>query len=155
MQVGEPRYDNERKSKNYFNLEKGDNVFRILPPLGNLAQAGHWSKYWSIHWGYKDTKGKNRPFQSPEIKNHNTRMIEVSDAAKVKVDLMSAKRDQLSKELKAAVDSRDVASTKRDCTGWRTNNKCSTLINVTVCGKEVIVDTKLICAICTVFVSIR
>lgn len=113
MQVGEPRYENERKSKNYFNLEKGDNVYRILPPLGNLAQAGHWSKYWSIHWGYKDTKGKNRPFQSPEIKNHNTRMIEVSDAAKVKVDLMSAKRDQLSKELKAAVDSRDVASTKR------------------------------------------
>lgn len=113
MQVGEPRYDNERKSKNYFNLEKGDNVFRILPPLGNLAQAGHWSKYWSIHWGYKDTKGKNRPFQSPEIKNHNTKMIEVVDAAKVRVDAMSAKRDQLSRELKAAVDSRNVAETKR------------------------------------------
>lgn len=113
MQVGEPRYDNERKSKNYFNLEKGDNVFRILPPLGNLAQAGHWSKYWSIHWGYKDTKGKNRPFQSPEIKNHNTRMVEVVDAAKVRVDAMSAKRDQLSRELKAAVDSRNVAETKR------------------------------------------
>lgn len=113
MQVGEPRYDNERKSKNYFNLEKGDNVFRILPPLGNLAQAGHWSKYWSIHWGYKDTKGKNRPFQSPEIKNHNTKMIEVVDAAKVRVDAMSARRDQLSRELKAAVDSRNVAETKR------------------------------------------
>lgn len=113
MQVGEPRYENERKSKNYFNLEKGDNVYRILPPLGNLAQAGHWAKYWSIHWGYKDTKGKNRPFQSPEMKNHNTKMIEVVDPAKLRVDAMSAKRDQLSKDLKAAIDGRNVAETKR------------------------------------------
>jgi hypothetical protein len=113
MQIGEPRYENERKSKNYFSLQKGDNVFRILPPLGNMAQTGHWAKYWSIHWGYKDTKGKNRPFQSPEIKNHNTKMIEVSDPAKLKIDLLTAKRDQLSKDLKAAIDTRNVAETKR------------------------------------------
>lgn len=113
MQIGEPRYENERKSKNYFNLQKGDNVFRILPPLGNMAQTGHWTKYWSIHWGYKDTKGKNRPFQSPEIKNHNTRMTEVADPAKLKIDLETARRDQLAKDLKTAVDSRNVELAKK------------------------------------------
>jgi hypothetical protein len=113
MQIGEPRYENERKSKTYFNLQKGDNVFRILPPLGNMAQTGHWTKYWSIHWGYKDTKGKNRPFQSPEIKNHNTKMIEVADPAKLKIDLETARRDRLAKDLKTAIDSRNVELAKK------------------------------------------
>ena len=113
MQIGEPKYENENRKKIYLDLEKGENVYRVLPAVGNLAALGHWSKYYSVHWGYKDLKGKNRPFLSPEIYNHNTKQVEVVDAAKLKIDLLKGEQEQASKDLKSAVETRNVVEAKR------------------------------------------
>lgn len=78
--IGKASYSNGRK--NYFKLEKqGDSVFRILPPLGKLADEGIWAVYHKVQYGYSNSKGRMRPFESPEVKNFRTKMIEVEDPA--------------------------------------------------------------------------
>ena len=50
MKIGKPKYGNGKK---IFKIKDGDNVYRILPPLGKLADAGKWSVYQKVEWGYK------------------------------------------------------------------------------------------------------
>jgi len=71
--------------KKYFKLKDGESTFRILPPLGELADEGVWSKFYKIHYGYKNTKGKLRVFQSSLVENRKTKMIEVPDAAAARI----------------------------------------------------------------------
>lgn len=80
--------------KNYWKLKDGQQVFRILPALGELAKDGVWSKYYSVHFGYKNSEGKHRPFQSPEVKNNKTRMIEVPDAARQRIETLKAQGEK-------------------------------------------------------------
>src|SRR5271166_2114724 len=89
--------------KKYFKLKDGPSTFRILPPLeefyknaqgliykdveGNelrpqfKGKDKEWSKYYKVHYGYKNTSGKLRVFQSTLVVNRKTKMIEVPDAA--------------------------------------------------------------------------
>jgi hypothetical protein len=96
MELGKARYSGERKE--IFKLEKGDNVFRFFPPMGKLAQKGWVSSYYSIVWGYKDSKGNNRPFNSPRKQNFKTKMIEVDCAAYNRVEKLKAKHAGLLKQ---------------------------------------------------------
>lgn len=73
VQVGKASYD--RKTFNSFKIEDGSNVYRILPPLGEAAAQGIWNVGWAVHWGYKNSKGKMRPFACPQKIDRKTKMI--------------------------------------------------------------------------------
>lgn len=82
VQIGKPNKGGAYKKKNYFYIGQGVQAYRILPALGNLASQGIWSKYYEVHFGYKNLQGKMRPFQSCEVRNQkNRQMIEVDDPA--------------------------------------------------------------------------
>lgn len=92
MKIGKAKYG--FTSKKYFKLKDGESTFRILPPLGELADEGRWSMFYKIHYGYKNTKGKLRVFQSSLVKNRKTKMIEVPDAAQERIDTLKAKLEE-------------------------------------------------------------
>lgn len=86
MKTGTANYGTSGyKKKNHFKLKDGDSIFRILPPLGDLAEKGVWSRFYAVHFGYKNAEGKFRTFVSPEVSKYDketkTRTIEVRDAA--------------------------------------------------------------------------
>lgn len=89
MKIGKASYGGGGK-KTYFKMKDGDNVYRILPPLGELADKGIWSVFYNVHYGYKNSDGKLRPFQSSLIKNYKTKMIEASDAALERIEKLKA-----------------------------------------------------------------
>lgn len=70
--IGTPQYGGKKKQN--FRLVDGDNIYRILPPLGELAATGTWAIYESVHWGYKGSKGF-RPFKDIQKKNRKTKMV--------------------------------------------------------------------------------
>lgn len=91
--------------KKYFKLKDGPSTFRILPPMEELGNAGKgkdWSKFYKVHYGYKNTEGKLRVFQSTLVVNRKTKMIEVPDAA-----------DQRIKDLKARLESAKESGDKK------------------------------------------
>lgn len=94
MKVGTAKYG---VGKKIFKIKDGDNVYRILPPLGNLADVGKWAKYYRVEWGYKNSKGENRPFQDCRVVNRENKMVEVESAAYLK-------REELKKNKEAIVE---------------------------------------------------
>lgn len=79
--------------KKYFKLKDGASTFRILPPMEEMGNAGagkDWSKFYKVHYGYKNTAGKLRVFQSTLKKNKN-KMVEVPDAAVERIETLKAK----------------------------------------------------------------
>ncbi len=99
MKIGKAKFGFTQKK--YFKLKDGESTFRILPPLGELADEGRWSMFYKIHYGYKNTKGKLRVFQSSLVVNRKNKMVEVPDAA-----------DQRIKDLKAKLDEAKAAGNK-------------------------------------------
>jgi len=95
MKLGKANHSGGVKER--FKIVDGDNIYRILPPMGNLADLGHYSKYYRVVWGYKGSDGKLRPFVSPFEKNFKTQMVEVDCAA-------IRRNERLKEELKAATD---------------------------------------------------
>lgn len=83
-------------STHYFKFPKegGSLVLRILPPYGSLRASGRWSQYYVTHFGYRDTKGKMRTFESPEVINRQNKMVEVSDAAMERIKALRAAQDK-------------------------------------------------------------
>lgn len=78
--------------KKTFKIKDGDNVYRILPSLGFNGKApdGKPFKFYNVHFGYKAPDGKMRVFQSPEVKNRDTKMIERNDPAKERIEKLKA-----------------------------------------------------------------
>jgi len=104
LKIGKARFGGGTQRK-YFKLKEGDQAFRILPPLGDLADSGRWSVFYNVHYGYKTTDGKQKPFVSPEVKNRKNGMIEVADAAKERIETLKAELEKAKKSgNKAAVD---------------------------------------------------
>jgi hypothetical protein len=101
MKLGSARYGAQYTKKKYFKLKDGETVFRILPPMGDLADKGIWSVYHSVHYGYKNSEGKLRTFISPLVVNRTNKMIEKPDAA---LDLIN--------KIKAQVDAAKAAGDK-------------------------------------------
>lgn len=86
------------KGRTWFKIKDGNNgPYRILPPMGDLADDGRWSAYYNIHYGYKNSEGKMRTFQSPLIKNRKTKMIESPDAALDRINQLKVKLDEAKK----------------------------------------------------------
>jgi len=84
--IGKAKYNDEFVRRKYFRLKDGESVFRILPPLGDLAESGRWSVFYRVHYGYRSTDNKLRPFVSPEVKNRKNGMVEVPDAALERIE---------------------------------------------------------------------
>lgn len=99
MKIGTANYGTNQKNgdftpKKYFKLKDGEQSFRILPPLGDLADSGKWSVFHSIHYGYKNSKGKMRTFGSSLQKNRKTKMIDQPDAAIERIDKLKAELEK-------------------------------------------------------------
>lgn len=95
VQIGKPKTSG---GKNVFKIEDGDNVFRVLPPMKSLAKAGRWSVYYPVQWGFKNSKGENRPFVDPRSVNYKTKMVEVeSDSYRLREALKKLKSDVVEK----------------------------------------------------------
>lgn len=92
MKIGKAKFGFTQKK--YFKLKDGESTFRILPPLGELADEGRWSMFYKIHYGYKNTKGKLRVFQSSLVVNRKTKMVEVPDAADQRIKDLKAKLEE-------------------------------------------------------------
>lgn len=88
MKIGKANYGGNKKT--YFKIKDGDNTYRIIPPIGDLADDGIWSVFAKIHYGYKNSEGKLRPFESSLVKNYKTKMIEVPDAALERIEKLKA-----------------------------------------------------------------
>lgn len=83
------------KGRTWFKLKDGANgPYRILPPMGDLAEDGRWSAYYSIHYGYKNSEGKMRTFQSSLVKNNKTKMTESPDAALDRITMLTTKLNE-------------------------------------------------------------
>lgn len=92
MSFGTPRTGG-RAQRKFEKLKEGSLAFRILPPVGNAEAEGVWSKFYRIHYGYKNSEGKLRPFQSPLIKNGKTKMVEAPDAALERIEKLEAQME--------------------------------------------------------------
>lgn len=102
MKIGKASYGGGNK-KTYFKMKDGDNTYRILPPMGELADKGIWSVFYNVHYGYKNSEGKLRPFQSPLVKNYKTKMIEVPDAALERIEKLKSQLEAAKKSGNAAL----------------------------------------------------
>lgn len=92
MKIGKARYGFDKK--NYWKLKDGSATFGIVPPIGDLADKGIWSIYYNIHYGYKNSKGNMRVFQSPLVKNRKTKMTEVPDKALERIEKLKAELEK-------------------------------------------------------------
>lgn len=93
MKIGKAKFGGQT-SRKYFKLKDGEQVYRILPPLGELADQGRWSVFHSVHYGYKSTDGKQKPFLSCEAKDRKTGTIQVGDAAKDRITKLKAQLEE-------------------------------------------------------------
>ncbi len=81
MKVGKANYSQGNYvKKKYFKIKDGQQVYRILPPLGKLADAGKWSAYHRVEFGYVNSQKKMKPFLSTRVINRD-RMVEVESEA--------------------------------------------------------------------------
>lgn len=94
MKLGNAKYGGNKKQ--YFKLKDGAATFRILPPMGDLADEGVWSMYYRVHYGYTNAAGKSRPFESSLVKGQKG-MVEVGDAAVERLDKLKAKLEEAQK----------------------------------------------------------
>lgn len=104
MKVGKAKYSGGKK---VFKVKDGDNVFRILPPLGNLADAGKWSMYYRVEWGYKNSKGRNKPFLDCRKVNFQTKMVEVESAAHLRREALKNQKDAVVAAFKSGEATKD------------------------------------------------
>lgn len=103
MKIGKAKYGGNKRT--YFKIKDGDNTYRILPPIGDLADKGIWSVFYKVHYGYKNSEGKLRPFESPLVKNYKNKIVEVPDAALERIEKLKAQLEAAKK----AGDSKLVA----------------------------------------------
>ena len=125
MEIGKANYEGSGSKKNRFKIKDGNNVYRILPPIGSLAKRGKWSQYFSVVWGYKNAAGKNRPFQDCRVVNYNTKMVEVESEAFLKSQKIKAAFEDLKAKLKAGekIDPEVVKKTKELTERYNIENK--------------------------------
>ena len=88
------------KKKNHYKLKDGDSVYRIIPPMTKFTNDERgWARFHSVHFGYKNTEGKLRMFESSLVKDHKTKppTIKTPDAALDRLNDLKAKLDEAKK----------------------------------------------------------
>jgi hypothetical protein len=108
VKIGKAKFGNQGQQRKYFKLKDGEQAYRILPPLGELADQGRWSVFHSVHYGYKSSDGKQKPFLTCEQKDRKTGEVQVPDAAKDRITNLKAKLEDAKKTgNKAAIEALD------------------------------------------------
>lgn len=125
MEIGKANYEGSGSKKNRFKIKDGNNVYRVLPPMGSLAKRGKWSQYFSVVWGYKNAEGKNRPFSDCRVVNYNTKMVEVESDAFLKSQKIKAAYEDLKTKAKNGekVDPEVLKKTKELTERYNIENK--------------------------------
>lgn len=125
MKLGTAKYDSNGLGKKRFKIVDGDNVYRILPPMGSLADQGRWSQYWSVVWGYTNPEGKSVPFSDCRKTNYRTRMVEVESAAYLKTEKIKAQYEALKLAVKSgeAVDEKTLERMEKLAEKFNIDNK--------------------------------
>src|ERR1035437_7633643 len=79
------------KKKNYYKQVDGDVVFRIIPPLSQFTRDPRaWARFHAVHFGYKNTEGKMRCFESTLEVDNKTKMVKTPDPAVERIDNLKA-----------------------------------------------------------------
>ena len=60
---------------NYFQLNSGTNVYRIMPPMFSCLEEGHWAVYYGRHFGYFDERGKQKSYSCMKKYDKETRAL--------------------------------------------------------------------------------
>lgn len=104
----------EFKKRNYFNLEKGDNYYRIMPEMFTGIEKNLWAIYYVRHWGYKKENGQKQPFLCVRKYDPKTRMISHECAFckdyDAKFETVKEYEAQIAKLKKTLVEAQDTGS---------------------------------------------
>jgi len=125
MKIGKANYSgNSGSFKKMAKLNDGDNVYRILPPLGSMADKGRWSTYLRVEWGYKDTQNNNRPFQDVRVVNKKTKMVEVESAAFLVREFIAEKLKEVTEQYRnGKASKKDVEAMKEKSMQFNLDSK--------------------------------
>lgn len=92
---GDGSLDGKFTKKIYYSIKDGQNVYRILPEKSvHAKEKKMWATYHAVHYGYKNSEGSSKPFSSSLVRNYNTKMIDVGDAALEKIDTLKAELEK-------------------------------------------------------------
>ena len=83
------------KKKNYFKITDQEQVFGFFGPLYGARNNAYFYK---VHFGYKNSKGKFRPFQSTLRINKETKEVETPDAALTQLNHLTEQLEKAKKE---------------------------------------------------------
>ncbi len=126
MKIGSAKYGGGKKK---FTPKNGDNIYGILPPMGELADAGRWSVYYRVEWGFKDSDGKLKPFQDVRVVNRQTGMVDVESAAHLQRGQLIKNKEDLLALFKAGQATQDQVKDATDLVK-RYNLDCKHYMNV-------------------------
>lgn len=93
-------FDPTRKSsgfakKKYFNVKEGTQLYRVLPPYGDLASKGQLAVYWSLFW-LRGSDGRNRPVVSIRRLDRNKNVV-VADPIFDKIEALKVSLSYMEK----------------------------------------------------------
>jgi hypothetical protein len=98
---------------------EGSHIYRILPPFGLLANAGRWSQYEAVHWGFSLSNGKKRAFRCIQRKNNRTKMVEIECPMCKRIAEQTKLRDDRKAKLEAEGKSpAEVAALLQPLNDW-------------------------------------
>lgn len=109
--IGKSNFSGGSKKKNYFNIKDGDNIYRILPAMFDLAASGTWSKFYRVEFGYKNSDNRMRPFLSPRVVNKD-KMVEVESAAHLYRVQLKEEFEKLKTTIKEGLESGTISKTE-------------------------------------------
>lgn len=101
--IGKSNLSGERVRKKYFSCKDGNNVYRILPAMFDLASKGQWSMFYRVEFGYKNSDNRMKPFLSPRRVNKD-KMVEVESAAHLHRVALKQELDDLKASLKGQLE---------------------------------------------------
>ena len=101
--IGKSNLGGERKKKNYFKIKDGNNIYRILPAMFDLAANGRWSLFHRVEFGYVNSEGRMKPFISPRVVTRDG-MVEVESAAHLNRLKLKDEFETLKQTIKQGLD---------------------------------------------------
>lgn len=136
VQIGKAKY-NVSEKRNIFKIKDGNNVFRILPPIGTMADKNKWAVYAKIHWGLKTSDNKYMNFLCVEKKDNKTKMVTERCALCDEIADMKATRDAKAKALADKGASREeIAVRTKTEEDWLRKYNLDTKWHVNVINRE-------------------
>lgn len=109
----------ETKKRVFFKINEGSNKFRIMPPIGDLAEKGTWAVYERIHWGLKTSDGRRLNFKCVERRDQRTKMVTQRCAM---CDVIAERRkerdDKMAQYQKQGLDKDQVTAKLKPWNDW-------------------------------------